>query len=1783
MLSVMYFLRSFFKTPEPNEDSNTKLDFNKDHCGEPCLQEVGTFCQEQEEDYFETRSYFSESPSELKSEVFESISDAESVSSETNDELIRRSDCLFLEKEEALYSLNNDDDGLYSNIIVNSNEECNKNVLAETASETNVLHRTLTFDQEQLDISETDNDATQLKDFLRPVDGCTNNIDINGLERKQVSLKDVFGCQAGLQSTGEIAKSKSENCLNCAGSEKDIFTGGPSQSLPNISFEISCYSDFSSQHGIASVQSKQQICLESPSQEEINVDCYLNSVSQNGGLLTYTEKEKHISEDIVHLQDSDRSTQLCEGENVLSPAEHNEFQSILDDDIKETRGSMLAMDMNNSTEKVGSILSDSFQDIFKGYWEEATESKEKQNMTLGGINNSSLLRKQISRQEPISLLEDLQVIAESKGSSNSQQDRSAVILLSIQQPGAQTSWKETEQNSYKHENGSSSHLNSNEHLTDSRDSLNYHLVYKSPDSMGCVEQGEDEQNSSTLVDINRKISLFQKESERMLVQEHAETHGRHLLDILLEKEQNNSPEINIQTAKTKSFKQKNNKDPEFHSYDYKVESIGSNLDQGDNVFFEQRTYLEATQDSEGDESDVEVSFSEENRNPCLATAEDSRDVMYYSSIAKKMDNIDTVGDNENSSSSSEGTEGSMGNHWRSEINHIEDKKNSVKLSGEQNQTKIAEFEDSKTEEKEDTNNKIKGMNIKNNDIFKKYLSAKIPTPYGSQLAIPNTEETPDFSDEDVYGSSFLYNRSMRMASGTGRIDLDNFTRLKCGVAPPSTNNKSDNQQRQGSCKPPNENWETKSDRITESKRLKERLMWAHKSFSSMFDFKNNDKDIANQSLEGSSREEKKKSKPLQSSWKTLRNSKNKDKESFKRLSVLNLSAHVINTNKSRGASKGNGNEPPVFDPFKKPSSMEIKPNLTNDTTTESNSEPLEDKEKHKEWDLKYDGSLQTSCDESMFFSNFDSNESHLLNKQPSITTLVPNSEINSMPSRPLSPKPFSQWPSFQRRSLLNSRISATSMTSLAYRSPAEGCPDSPETAVKTWGGHLTERHSPKDDGSVSSLSKPSLNTASSITDILRDEDSRQVVPSTPLKMQRERNALLYKKRPADLTTSQFLPINSENRTLTLPQMASMSHKRDSEQTKPKALFKSLSCDNVWVCERNQESKLDKSIDAGDLMRNQSKASMSASNGPPEIFRRFPLKVHAFSRSTPTRLDLVGCVRRTSMSVFNNGSTSRPSLFDDLGSDEDFYDELHVSGHRFVGGGEQLAINELISDGSVVYAEALWDHVTMDDGELGFKAGSVIEVMDATNKEWWRGRIVDSKGWFPASFVRLRVNQDEPMEDCVTKAGDKDQDPRNVPRRNGIGSNNKDQMRTNVINEILNTEKHYIKHLKDICEGYIKQCRKRDDMFTEEQLWTIFGNIEEIYKFQKKFLKTLEKRINKEAPHLSEVGSCFLEYQTDFQIYSEYCNNHPNACTELSKLSKAKKYVHFFETCRLLQKMIDISIDGFLLTPVQKICKYPLQLAELLKYTNPQHRDYTNVEAALDAMKNVAKLINERKRRLENIDKIAQWQSSIEDWEGEDILARSSELIHSGELTKISHQQPKGQQRIFFLFDHQIVYCKKDLLRRDILYYKGKINMDDMEVVNVDDGKDKDFNITVKNAFKLQSKVSEEIHLFLTKKPEHKQRWLQAFEEERKQVHLDKETGFSISEIQKKQAMINASKPHPSGKPKAVNRSYYDFWMKQKHPTLPADLPQQQVFMLAEPKRKPSNFWQNISRLTPFRK
>ena len=80
---------------------------------------------------------------------------------------------------------------------------------------------------------------------------------------------------------------------------------------------------------------------------------------------------------------------------------------------------------------------------------------------------------------------------------------------------------------------------------------------------------------------------------------------------------------------------------------------------------------------------------------------------------------------------------------------------------------------------------------------------------------------------------------------------------------------------------------------------------------------------------------------------------------------------------------------------------------------------------------------------------------------------------------------------------------------------------------------------------------------------------------------------------------------------------------------------------------------------------------------------------------------------------------------------------------------------------------------------------------------------------------------------------------------------------------------------------MRQCRKRVDMFNDDQLRVIFGNIEEMYRFQMGFVRDLEKQYNTDDPHLSEIGPCFLEHvsQPSLPIVGIASTQHPPGSSE----------------------------------------------------------------------------------------------------------------------------------------------------------------------------------------------------------------------------------------------------------------------------------------------------------------
>lgn len=440
----------------------------------------------------------------------------------------------------------------------------------------------------------------------------------------------------------------------------------------------------------------------------------------------------------------------------------------------------------------------------------------------------------------------------------------------------------------------------------------------------------------------------------------------------------------------------------------------------------------------------------------------------------------------------------------------------------------------------------------------------------------------------------------------------------------------------------------------------------------------------------------------------------------------------------------------------------------------------------------------------------------------------------------------------------------------------------------------------------------------------------------------------------------------------------------------------------------------------------------------------------------------------------------------------------------------------INEDIVIYSEAVWDHIAMETEELPFRAGDVIEVYSALDRDWWWGTCCGKSGWFPSDFVRLRVNQNENSVgsnavNCFV----------NLDDSNSIVPYSSDQVRSRIVCELINTERDFVKVLKDISEAYISECRKARDLFTDEQISTIFGNWEQLYSYQSEFFKCLEQNVNWETPYKSCVGGTFLQHHENFCIYSDYCNNHPVSIATLQQLYQNTTYNAFFEKCRIKGSLMEIPLDGFLLTPVQRICKYPLQLAELLKHTEMNHEDYENVKSALDTMKNVAVLINERKRRMESLEKLILWQQRVDCWEGEDLIVRSSQLIYQSEVTKIA-TGTFITNAMLFLFDHQLVYCKKDILKKNHYIYKGRMLLDNSEVVDVPDGKDSVLGFNIRNGIKVQNAKLHKWLLFCCRSQKEKAEWLDAFNRERTLVLKDEQNKLKITPTDRHLAYITAA-------------------------------------------------------------
>lgn len=242
-------------------------------------------------------------------------------------------------------------------------------------------------------------------------------------------------------------------------------------------------------------------------------------------------------------------------------------------------------------------------------------------------------------------------------------------------------------------------------------------------------------------------------------------------------------------------------------------------------------------------------------------------------------------------------------------------------------------------------------------------------------------------------------------------------------------------------------------------------------------------------------------------------------------------------------------------------------------------------------------------------------------------------------------------------------------------------------------------------------------------------------------------------------------------------------------------------------------------------------------------------------------------------------------------------------------------------------------------------------------------------------------------------------------------------RRHIMTELIETERLYVEELQSIMEGYFAELDNSElshltPPSLENKRDVLFGNLPEIYEFHNRtFLKELENSIDK--PEL--VGTCFLKRKEELQVYQKYCQNKPRSEVLWRQCGDSL----FFQEC---QKKLDhkLSLDAYLLKPVQRITKYQLMLKEMLKCSKSE--GMAELEEALATMLDIIKSVND-----------SMHQIAITGFEGN--LSELGKLLMQGSFNvwtdhKKGHSKVKDlarfkpMQRHLFLYDKMLLFCKK---------------------------------------------------------------------------------------------------------------------------------------------------------------
>lgn len=265
-------------------------------------------------------------------------------------------------------------------------------------------------------------------------------------------------------------------------------------------------------------------------------------------------------------------------------------------------------------------------------------------------------------------------------------------------------------------------------------------------------------------------------------------------------------------------------------------------------------------------------------------------------------------------------------------------------------------------------------------------------------------------------------------------------------------------------------------------------------------------------------------------------------------------------------------------------------------------------------------------------------------------------------------------------------------------------------------------------------------------------------------------------------------------------------------------------------------------------------------------------------------------------------------------------------------------------------------------------------------------------------------------------------------------------RSKVFKEIIESERKYVQDIELLCQ--YKDELIQQDLISNEHIHILFPNLNEIIDFQRRFLNGLECNINVPTKY-QRIGSIFIHAASGpFKSYEPWTVGQLAAIDLINKESS---------NLRKSSSLLDpgFELQSFILKPIQRLCKYPLLLKELIKASTESadqvnSASYNELLIANNAMKELAGQVNEAQRRAENVEYLHKLNNRVSNWRGFNLKDQGELLYHGNVGVKDGDNEKEYVsylfERIIFFFiepESKELKEKEKKNRRDLLSSRKK--------------------------------------------------------------------------------------------------------------------------------------------------